>query len=59
MTCYIFIHLHRPRVHLLVHARDCLPVYAGYRDRLPDHASSATFPFFITTRGGEPAFSSG
>ncbi|MQL86614.1 hypothetical protein Taro_019161 [Colocasia esculenta] len=54
-------HLHRPRVHLVVHARDCLPVYAddrdclpvyvGYRDRLPDHASSATFPFFLTTRG--------
>ncbi|MQL97379.1 hypothetical protein Taro_030072 [Colocasia esculenta] len=53
-------HLRRPRVHLLVHAkdclpvyagnRDCLPVYAGYRDRLPDHASSATFPFFLTTR---------
>ncbi|MQL78887.1 hypothetical protein Taro_011329, partial [Colocasia esculenta] len=23
----------------------------GDRDRLPDHASSATFPFFLTTRG--------
>ncbi|MQL71571.1 hypothetical protein Taro_003888 [Colocasia esculenta] len=35
--------------------RDCLPVHAGRpsdRDRLPvDHASSATFPFFLTTRG--------
>ncbi|MQM07118.1 hypothetical protein Taro_039953 [Colocasia esculenta] len=35
--------------------RDCLPVHAGrpcYRDRLPaEHASSATFPFFLTTRG--------
>ncbi|MQL89431.1 hypothetical protein Taro_022000 [Colocasia esculenta] len=34
--------------------RDCLPVHAsrpGDRDRLPvDHASSATFPFFLTTR---------
>ncbi|MQM03711.1 hypothetical protein Taro_036501 [Colocasia esculenta] len=34
--------------------RDCLPVHAGRpddRDRLPvDHASSATFPFFLTTR---------
>ncbi|MQL88410.1 hypothetical protein Taro_020971 [Colocasia esculenta] len=34
-------------------ARDCLPVHAGRpddRDRLPvDHASSATFPFFLTT----------
>ncbi|MQM23160.1 hypothetical protein Taro_056223 [Colocasia esculenta] len=32
---------------------DCLPVHAGRpgdRDRLPDHASSATFPFFLTTR---------
>ncbi|MQM15160.1 hypothetical protein Taro_048099 [Colocasia esculenta] len=44
-------HLHRPRVCLLVHARDCLPVYAGDRDHLLDHASSATFPFFLTTRG--------
>ncbi|MQM19271.1 hypothetical protein Taro_052272, partial [Colocasia esculenta] len=34
--------------------RHCLPVHAGRpdnRDRLPvDHASSATFPFFLTTR---------
>ncbi|MQM23087.1 hypothetical protein Taro_056148, partial [Colocasia esculenta] len=34
--------------------RDCLPVHAGRpddRDRLPvDHANSATFPFFLTTR---------
>ncbi|MQL82881.1 hypothetical protein Taro_015364, partial [Colocasia esculenta] len=34
---------------------DCLPVHAGCpgdRDHLPvDHASSATFPFFLTTRG--------
>ncbi|MQL92011.1 hypothetical protein Taro_024629, partial [Colocasia esculenta] len=30
--------------------KDCLPVYAGDRDRLPDHASSTTFPFFLTTR---------
>ncbi|MQM19212.1 hypothetical protein Taro_052212 [Colocasia esculenta] len=34
--------------------RDCLPVHAGHpgdRDRLPiDHVSSATFPFFLTTR---------
>ncbi|MQM10098.1 hypothetical protein Taro_042987 [Colocasia esculenta] len=44
-------HLHRPRVRLPVHARDCLPIYAGDRDRLPDHASSVTFPFFLTTRG--------
>ncbi|MQL75605.1 hypothetical protein Taro_007975 [Colocasia esculenta] len=51
-------HLRRPRVHLLIHARDCLPVYAGYRDRLPDYTSSVTFPFFLTTRGGEPASSS-
>ncbi|MQL99776.1 hypothetical protein Taro_032504, partial [Colocasia esculenta] len=33
---------------------DCLPVHAGRpgdRDRLPiDHASSATFPFFLTTK---------
>ncbi|MQM10590.1 hypothetical protein Taro_043484, partial [Colocasia esculenta] len=32
---------------------DCLPVHTGRlgdRDRLPDHASSATFPFFLTTR---------
>ncbi|MQL85734.1 hypothetical protein Taro_018258, partial [Colocasia esculenta] len=45
---------------LLVHVgppvdRDCLPVHAGRpgdRDRLlVDHASSATFPFFLTTRG--------
>ncbi|MQL85740.1 hypothetical protein Taro_018263 [Colocasia esculenta] len=53
-------HLRKLRVHHLVHARDCLPiyaddrdclsVYANYRDRLPDHASSATFPFFLTTR---------
>ncbi|MQM21280.1 hypothetical protein Taro_054318 [Colocasia esculenta] len=43
-------HLRRPRVRLLVHARDCLLVYAGDRDRLPNHASSATFPFFLTTR---------
>ncbi|MQM23368.1 hypothetical protein Taro_056431, partial [Colocasia esculenta] len=33
-------HLRRPRVRLSVHDRD----------RLPDHASSATFPFFLTTR---------
>ncbi|MQL97872.1 hypothetical protein Taro_030571 [Colocasia esculenta] len=43
--------------------RECLPVHAsrpGDRDRLPvDHVSSATFPFFLTTRGGEPASSSG
>ncbi|MQM08259.1 hypothetical protein Taro_041112 [Colocasia esculenta] len=42
--------------------RDCLPVHAGRpcdRDRLPaEHASSATFPFFLTTRGGEAASSS-
>ncbi|MQM21036.1 hypothetical protein Taro_054067, partial [Colocasia esculenta] len=42
--------------------RDCLPVHAGRpcdRDRLPaEHASSATFPFFLTTRGGELASSS-
>ncbi|MQL86945.1 hypothetical protein Taro_019472 [Colocasia esculenta] len=44
-------HLRRPRVRLPVHARDCLPVYADDRDHLPDHASSATFPFFLTTRG--------
>ncbi|MQL97753.1 hypothetical protein Taro_030447 [Colocasia esculenta] len=44
-------HLRRPRVRLPVHAKDCLSVYAGDRDRLPDHASSATFPFFLTTRG--------
>ncbi|MQM16990.1 hypothetical protein Taro_049955 [Colocasia esculenta] len=35
--------------------RDCLPVHAGRpcdRDRLPaEHASSATFPFILTTRG--------
>ncbi|MQM09973.1 hypothetical protein Taro_042860, partial [Colocasia esculenta] len=33
--------------------RDCLPVHAGRpgdRDRFPDHARSATFPFFLTTR---------
>ncbi|MQL89987.1 hypothetical protein Taro_022570 [Colocasia esculenta] len=34
--------------------RDCLPIHAGRpgdRDRLPvDHASSATFPFFLTTK---------
>ncbi|MQL82978.1 hypothetical protein Taro_015461, partial [Colocasia esculenta] len=34
-------HQRRPRVRLPVHDRDCLP----------DHASSATFPFFLTTRG--------
>ncbi|MQL90389.1 hypothetical protein Taro_022988 [Colocasia esculenta] len=52
-------HLRRPRVCLPVHAghlsdRDCLPVHVGrpgdrYMDRLPNHASSATFPFFLTT----------
>ncbi|MQL81414.1 hypothetical protein Taro_013855, partial [Colocasia esculenta] len=35
--------------------RDCLPVHTGRpcdRDRLlAEHASSATFPFFLTTRG--------
>ncbi|MQL95391.1 hypothetical protein Taro_028057 [Colocasia esculenta] len=50
-------HLRRPRVRVPVHDRDCLPVHAGRpgdRDHLPvDHASSATFPFFLTTRGGE------
>ncbi|MQL77752.1 hypothetical protein Taro_010169, partial [Colocasia esculenta] len=47
-------HLRRLRVRLPVHDKDCLPVHAGRpddRDRLPDHASSATFPFFLTTRG--------
>ncbi|MQL80526.1 hypothetical protein Taro_012981, partial [Colocasia esculenta] len=55
------VHAGRPgdRDYLPVHAgrpgdRDCLPVHAGRpddRDRLPvDHASSATFPFFLTTR---------
>ncbi|MQM14073.1 hypothetical protein Taro_046999 [Colocasia esculenta] len=54
-------HLRRPRVCLPIHAgrpgdsyMDCLPIHAGRpgdRDRLPDHASSATFPFFLTTRG--------
>ncbi|MQL67946.1 hypothetical protein Taro_000220 [Colocasia esculenta] len=43
--------------------RDCLPVHVGRpgdRDRLPvDHVSSATFHFFLTTRGGELASSSG
>ncbi|MQL99646.1 hypothetical protein Taro_032375 [Colocasia esculenta] len=46
-------HLCRPRVRLPVHDRDSLLVHAGRpgdRDRLPDHASSATFPFFHTTR---------
>ncbi|MQM21483.1 hypothetical protein Taro_054524 [Colocasia esculenta] len=47
-------HVRRPRVLVHVHDRDCLPVHAGRpgdRDRLPvDHASSATFPFFLTTR---------
>ncbi|MQL76880.1 hypothetical protein Taro_009276 [Colocasia esculenta] len=35
--------------------RDCLPIHASHpcdRDRLPaEHASSATFPFFLITRG--------
>ncbi|MQM00635.1 hypothetical protein Taro_033365 [Colocasia esculenta] len=60
-------HLRRTRVRVLVHDRDflvhtgrpgdrdCLPVHVsrpGDRDRLPvDHASSTTFPFFLTTRG--------
>ncbi|MQL97144.1 hypothetical protein Taro_029832 [Colocasia esculenta] len=47
-------HLCRPRVRLPVHDRDCLPVHVGRpgdRDRLPDHASSSIFPFFLTTRG--------
>ncbi|MQM22710.1 hypothetical protein Taro_055766 [Colocasia esculenta] len=47
-------HLRRPRVRVLVHDRDCLPVHAGRpgdRDCFPvDHASSATFLFFLTTR---------
>ncbi|MQL92527.1 hypothetical protein Taro_025159 [Colocasia esculenta] len=47
-------HVRWPRVRVPVHDRDCLPVHAGRpgdRDRLPaDHASSATFPFFLTTR---------
>ncbi|MQM21399.1 hypothetical protein Taro_054438, partial [Colocasia esculenta] len=33
--------------------RDCLPVHAGRpgnKDRLLDYASSATIPFFLTTR---------
>ncbi|MQL68076.1 hypothetical protein Taro_000346 [Colocasia esculenta] len=48
-------HIRRLRVRVPVHDRDCLPVHAGRpgdRDHLPvDHASSATFPFFLTTRG--------
>ncbi|MQM14485.1 hypothetical protein Taro_047415 [Colocasia esculenta] len=48
-------YLCRPRVHIPVHDIDCLPVHSsrlGDRDHLPvDHASSATFPFFLTTRG--------
>ncbi|MQM07929.1 hypothetical protein Taro_040774 [Colocasia esculenta] len=55
------VHVGRPddKHCLPVHAgrpddRHCLPVHAGRpddRDRLPvDHASSATFPFFLTTR---------
>ncbi|MQL73335.1 hypothetical protein Taro_005685 [Colocasia esculenta] len=54
------VHAGRPgnRDCLLIHAgrlddRDCLPIHAGRpddRDRLFDHASSATFPFFLTTR---------
>ncbi|MQL97109.1 hypothetical protein Taro_029794 [Colocasia esculenta] len=47
-------HLRRPRVCVPVHNRDCLPVHPGRpgdRDRLPvDHSSSATFPFFLTTK---------
>ncbi|MQM00077.1 hypothetical protein Taro_032813 [Colocasia esculenta] len=46
-------HLRKPRVCLPVHDRDCLPVHTGRpgnKDRLPNHASSATFPFFLTTR---------
>ncbi|MQL91296.1 hypothetical protein Taro_023903, partial [Colocasia esculenta] len=47
-------HVRWPRVRVPVHDRDCLPVHTGCpgdRDRLPaDHASSATFPFFLTTR---------
>ncbi|MQL78190.1 hypothetical protein Taro_010608 [Colocasia esculenta] len=35
-------HLRRPRVCVPVHDRDRLPV---------DHASSATLPYFLTTRG--------
>ncbi|MQL72294.1 hypothetical protein Taro_004643, partial [Colocasia esculenta] len=46
-------HVRWPRVRDPVHERDCLPVHAGRpcdRDRLPaEHASSATFPFFLTT----------
>ncbi|MQL95504.1 hypothetical protein Taro_028171 [Colocasia esculenta] len=56
------VHVGRPsdKDWLPVHAghpgdRDWLPVHAGRpgdRDRLPvDHVSSATFPFFLTTRG--------
>ncbi|MQL67940.1 hypothetical protein Taro_000215 [Colocasia esculenta] len=48
-------HVRWPRVRDPVHDRDCLPVHAGRpcdRDCLPaEHASSATFPFFLTTRG--------
>ncbi|MQL75319.1 hypothetical protein Taro_007689, partial [Colocasia esculenta] len=55
------VHVGRPgdRHCLPVHVgrpgdRHCLPVHAsrpGDRDRFPvDHASSATFPFFLTTR---------
>ncbi|MQL81307.1 hypothetical protein Taro_013763, partial [Colocasia esculenta] len=48
-------HVRWPRVRDPIHDMDCLPVHAGRpcdRDRLPaKHASSATFPFFLTTRG--------
>ncbi|MQL80364.1 hypothetical protein Taro_012830, partial [Colocasia esculenta] len=48
-------HVRWPRVRDPVHDRDCLPIHAGRpcdRDRLPaEHASNATFPFFLTTRG--------
>ncbi|MQL86017.1 hypothetical protein Taro_018546 [Colocasia esculenta] len=48
-------HVRWPRVRVPVHDKDCLPIHAGRpgdRDHLPaDHASSATFPFFLTTRG--------
>ncbi|MQM08183.1 hypothetical protein Taro_041036 [Colocasia esculenta] len=56
----VLVHDARPRDCLPVHAgrpgdRHCLPVHAGRLgdgDHLPvDHASSATFPFFLTTRG--------
>ncbi|MQL89377.1 hypothetical protein Taro_021958 [Colocasia esculenta] len=46
-------HVRWLRVRDPVHDRDCLPVHASRpcdKDRLPaEHASSATFPFFLTT----------